>query len=291
MSERTLHIGTLGVLPSLPRVERITDQRAGPTYHAWLGRPERYFAVQISLEGRGAVWAEISGRGAGPGWQPVDPGQALVFDTERHRLAYGAAPGAAGWRFLYINLYGEAARLVGCDLVTRHGHVLGLARDHALVRDLLSRLPAAGEIAATWPAGESARLATEVLAALVDGQTAVPGEPDLVARAMDYLRGRLGEDVGVEHAARHCGISREHLTRVFAAATGEAPARWLRRQRVLLGERLLAGGELTVAEVARRCGFAGSSHFIRLFRARTGRTPGRAKGRGGRAPVRTRVKG
>jgi len=280
VSERTLHINTLGVLPSLPRVERITDERAGRTYLTWLGRPERYFAVQIALEGRGAVWPGANSRPGSTGWLPFEAGQALVFDTERHALAYGVAPNAAGWRFLYVNLYGEGARLIGAELVARHGHVVTLAREHLLVRDLLSRLPAEGEASASWPAGESARLATEVLAALVDGQVRDVGEPDLVARAMDYLRSRLGEDVGVEHAARHCGVSREHLTRVFAAATGEAPARWLRRQRVLRAERLLAGGELTVAEVARRCGFTGSSHFIRLFRSRTGRTPGRAKGRG-----------
>ncbi len=51
------------------------------------------------------------------------------------------------------------------------------------------------------------------------------------------------------------------------------PARWLRRERIRLGERLLTTGS-TVRTAAAACGFSGPGPFIAAFRSETGSTPG-----------------
>ena len=51
------------------------------------------------------------------------------------------------------------------------------------------------------------------------------------------------------------------------------PHRWLLKARVDASMKLLARGELPIAEIAIACGFADQSHFTRVFARITGVTP------------------
>lgn len=44
-------------------------------------------------------------------------------------------------------------------------------------------------------------------------------------------------------------------------------------------EELMAETDLTLAEVARRCGFSAASHFSKVYRERCGQTPSKARER------------
>jgi AraC-like DNA-binding protein len=276
---RELLLTTIDSLPALPRLERIGWCRANtPDYHGYLDPyRDHYVGVQISLTGRGALWPRGEKVHKTEPWLPLPPGTAICFDSKRHHLCYGFPPdGRQAWECLYLNLYGEAAIAIADQLVERSGHLLRCAPDHTIVRDLLSRLPREGHASATIAAGECARLAMEVLSALIDGQEDPERRQEgrLVAAAMAFFRAHLGDNIGVAQAARHCGVSRESLTRTFTARCGESPARWLRRQRLLVAEHLLQHDGATVAGIASQCGFASASHFIKMFHAHAGRSPG-----------------
>ncbi|AZT95886.1 AraC family transcriptional regulator [Brevibacterium aurantiacum] len=69
------------------------------------------------------------------------------------------------------------------------------------------------------------------------------------------------------------GVSERQLSRIFAAQD-ETFADHLQNYRLQIAETILASEpHTTVAEIARRCGFASPSHFSRVFKARTGLTP------------------
>lgn len=73
-------------------------------------------------------------------------------------------------------------------------------------------------------------------------------------------------------------MSVRHLYDVWARAGHEqTPAEWIATRRVERARDLLAADgpdRPTVAEVARRCGFADASHFGRRFRQAYGTSPG-----------------
>jgi AraC-like DNA-binding protein len=54
--------------------------------------------------------------------------------------------------------------------------------------------------------------------------------------------------------------------------------RWLRPHAVARARQLLAGTELTVAQVAEQCGYDNLAHFGVLFRRFTGATPAAYRG-------------
>lgn len=98
-------------------------------------------------------------------------------------------------------------------------------------------------------------------------------EPAAIRRARDYLDANLAENVALEDLATAAGLSRYHLVRSFRAALGITPHAYLVDRRVRLAKRLLVGGE-PLAGVAAACGFFDQAHFTRVFKGRTGVTPG-----------------
>lgn len=75
------------------------------------------------------------------------------------------------------------------------------------------------------------------------------------------------------------GLSRAQFYRRFAARDGQAPFALGRAQRLERACALLRAGELPIADVAMRCGYADQSALTRALRRHCGLTPGRLRAR------------
>jgi AraC-like DNA-binding protein len=281
IDDRYISLTTAASLPAVPRVERIGWGRVhGAEYrHQTLNRREVQAGIQVTLAGCGYVFTPRGGIAA-----EIPPGRALLFIAARQQVLYGAHPGAVvPWEFVYANISGGAALAMVGDLIAAHGHVLTIDPDHAAVRALRDQLAGRPPVVRRIVQAAGSALACDLLNALVAAQEPAGGaDAGLVDQAMGWLSARLDRQVGVAEAAAACGVSREHLSRSFAALCGRPPAAWLRSQRLRRAETLLLGGALPVADIARRCGFASASAFIAAFRREYGVTAGRF--RRGNAP-------
>jgi AraC-like DNA-binding protein len=101
---------------------------------------------------------------------------------------------------------------------------------------------------------------------------AAPDGDDALDRAAALALARL-ETMGTDQLARAAGMARSTLAQAWPRRFGCAPGVWLRRQRLARAERLLARPELGLDEIARLCGWADATVFIRAWRAAHGRTP------------------
>jgi transcriptional regulator GlxA family with amidase domain len=83
-----------------------------------------------------------------------------------------------------------------------------------------------------------------------------------------WMEERLAEPLTVTAMAREAGYSPRSFMRRFRAETGTTPLQWLIGRRVAEAQRLLEGTDLSVEEVAARCGFGGAvalrQHFARV---------------------------
>jgi AraC-like DNA-binding protein len=94
-----------------------------------------------------------------------------------------------------------------------------------------------------------------------------------IGRAIDYLHGHVGEDVDMDHLAKHSNLSRAHFFALFRRCTNLTPALYanvLRMERAIEG---LGHSEASAAELSDRLGFSAQSHFTRFFRQHLGITP------------------
>ncbi|RSO11657.1 AraC family transcriptional regulator [Streptomyces sp. WAC 06783] len=103
----------------------------------------------------------------------------------------------------------------------------------------------------------------------------VTGRAALVSREFTRLLAQPGS-VGrsVRSYADELGVSVGHLTELVKRSTGRTPGRLIRHAQTVEAKRLLSGSRLTVAQVARRVGFADPAYFCRFFRRETGLSPG-----------------
>ena len=88
------------------------------------------------------------------------------------------------------------------------------------------------------------------------------------------IESRLGADLTLLELAAESGYSRSHFLRVFHATTGITPHHYVLMRRIERARQLLAETDLSIAEIAYRCGFANQAHLTLAFRRDCGVTPG-----------------
>jgi AraC-like DNA-binding protein len=91
--------------------------------------------------------------------------------------------------------------------------------------------------------------------------------------ACAYLGDNLARNVTLDELASAAGVSRFRLVRLFDAAVGLPPHRFLLAQRINRVRSLLERGT-PIGRAALLCGFADQSHLYRHFRRAWGITPG-----------------
>jgi transcriptional regulator GlxA family with amidase domain len=87
------------------------------------------------------------------------------------------------------------------------------------------------------------------------------------------VRSHFWGPISAEQLAQSGGCSTSTVERHFRRYAGQRPQEWIRNVRLDHAARLLRSSNLTVGEVARRCGFLDSFYFSRQFRTRYGMPP------------------
>lgn len=90
---------------------------------------------------------------------------------------------------------------------------------------------------------------------------------DVLSGLRDQMLAALDRPWTVPEMARLAGMSDRNFARRFAQTSGATPLQWLLAQRVLAVQRLLETSDLSIAAIARRCGFGTPlslrHHFVR----------------------------
>ncbi|PWJ85227.1 AraC family transcriptional regulator [Pseudaminobacter salicylatoxidans] len=96
---------------------------------------------------------------------------------------------------------------------------------------------------------------------------------DPVLKALWYVESHFAGEVCLDDIAGVAGVSRFHMSRAFAAATGRSITRYLRGRRLSVAARALAGGAPDILAVALDAGYGSHEAFTRAFREQFGLTP------------------
>ncbi len=85
---------------------------------------------------------------------------------------------------------------------------------------------------------------------------------------LEWAGHHLDQPLSVQQLAGRALLSPRTFARRFKAASGTTPHRWLVDQRLLLAEHLLEESDLSVDEIARRCGLGSADTLRHHFAAR-----------------------
>ncbi len=102
-------------------------------------------------------------------------------------------------------------------------------------------------------------------------------EDERIARVIDYIEAHYGESLTIADLAAISCLSSGHFSRTFKATVGEPVWNYVTRRRCERAKELLRMANVSIAEVAYRCGFANQGHLTRCFKEAFGVTPAFAR--------------
>ena len=94
-----------------------------------------------------------------------------------------------------------------------------------------------------------------------------------LARLFEYVRQNYAERVSVDRAAQLVHMSQAQFMKVFKQVSGMTFVAHLTRVRIMNALRMLRETDMTIAEIAAKCGFSDQSYFDRRFRQAFGKSP------------------
>ena len=180
------------------------------------------------------------------------------------------------WRFCFVNIAGEYCGYYE-SLWNQNGFTVIRPRDAGHYTELLDRITK--ELGDPSPMGELTvnllitRLLTEAMEEYYGGKPSPKQYPAWVREAEAILSERCAEDLRVSELAAGFYMEQSSFIRRFKGYTGKTPKEYQIACRMERATALLLGSDLSLSEIAARCGFASHSFFAKTFKRLYGITP------------------
>lgn len=261
----------LRALSQLPVPEIIVEEKQNHPSYRWDGRSrfEDGSQVVITLAGEGGI--KISGTE-----HVLLPGKAFLHNHNDPGVCYYYPSSAREeWRFLWFAFYGANTAEMVKEINERQGYLFDLTPNGELVKLLMMYKNYSGIVQQISPL-EGAQLVFKVLELLcspASGNDNPCSHAFIVNETENMIIADPSAELKVAALAKHFQISREHLSRVFREETGMPLHEYIIRFRLRLAIDLLRHSQLSIKEIAIRCGWHDYSNFYRIFSKRFDRTP------------------
>ncbi|MBP5416621.1 MAG: helix-turn-helix transcriptional regulator [Clostridiales bacterium] len=94
-----------------------------------------------------------------------------------------------------------------------------------------------------------------------------------ILSCLNYIDAHFSSRITLRELAQHVGMHPNYLASVFKEELGESFGSYLTRRRIETAQALLTRTEYTYSQIAYSLAFCSQSHFIKVFREKTGFTP------------------
>jgi YesN/AraC family two-component response regulator len=95
-----------------------------------------------------------------------------------------------------------------------------------------------------------------------------------ITKAKEYVQAYFTDDISLIDCAKHVGISSYYLSHIFKNKTGQTFVEYLSMVRMIEAKKLSANRNLTIKDIAERCGYFNITYFCKVFKRFTGKTIG-----------------
>lgn len=260
-----LPIQIIGGVPQFPHpicvgLETRRDPTYGQTGASRQGR--RHYIFQYTFSGEG-VFRDRHGTHT--------CGSCIAFLAASHdpEIAYGyPADKTAPWKFVFLDFGGQAACAMAQDLIRRHGAIYEIPPKHPVIERLLA-FRVHDQIGCAISSLEGSKLVVDLLHALLVSKEEMPElktENQLVRNVHEFVQTHIDQPISVMDIAVRFGVSREHLTRIFAQHGASTPYQYILNSKMSIACSLLHADVLSVKEVSAKLGFENVAHFTRAFK-------------------------
>ena len=94
-----------------------------------------------------------------------------------------------------------------------------------------------------------------------------------VMTSLDYIDAHFTDRITLRDLSAQTGMHPNYLASLFKEELGESFSSYLQRRKIEIAQALLTRTEYTYSQIAFSLAFCSQSHFIKVFREKTGFTP------------------
>lgn len=202
-------------------------------------------------------------------------GSAVVIDCHKSH-SYAAC--RDGWEFLWLHIKGCGIKTLFDMLYPNGIFAVGISKPEELAAKTQALIYRICENDIRVTVVLSAEL-HEIFNTLLEDSLTNEQEKsyrrysEYVDGAASMLRQRHSEAVTIDEIIKDIPLSKYHFIRVFKRMMGITPYQYLTNYRINSAKILLRTTDLSVSEIADRCGFSDTSNFIAQFKKRTTQKP------------------
>ena len=95
--------------------------------------------------------------------------------------------------------------------------------------------------------------------------------------AVSYIAQNFHEKIVLQDVAKQLHLSYDYFQHRFRELVGESPQQFLIRKRLEAAERMLTEENISITEIAQRCGFSNSAQFSAMYKKSRQKTPRETK--------------
>ncbi|MDG0792342.1 helix-turn-helix domain-containing protein [Cohnella ginsengisoli] len=106
-------------------------------------------------------------------------------------------------------------------------------------------------------------------------------------RAVRYIQDHYEQQLSVEQVAEHVRLSASYVNKLFKERHGTTINEYIIELKIGRAKRLLTDTDLVIEEISQQIGYNTLSYFTRLFKTKTGMTPGQYRRQHGAKPENT----
>lgn len=115
----------------------------------------------------------------------------------------------------------------------------------------------------------------ECYAANIETSLTDPTQDVAFMNALAYIHGHYDEKLTIAALAQMAQLSRSSFLRRFRQVCKDTPACYILKRRIEAAKEMLKSTNLSEEAIGQKTGFYDAAHFIRIFTAETGTTPGK----------------
>ena len=94
-----------------------------------------------------------------------------------------------------------------------------------------------------------------------------------VLNAIKYIKLNIEHQISLSDIATHLNLSREYTASLFKKETGMSVSSYINERKLALACDLIRNRELSLADIAKACGYENYGYFSRVFKQRFGISP------------------
>lgn len=204
----------------------------------------------------------------------IEPGQAFFIKIpDDEKYYYPPDLTQDDWQFIYIHFEGSAITPYFDKIIQKTGKILKLDQSNIVVQYLL-KLHQDLENGMKIPPFAGSEIVFHFLSLLCRTVAYNQNMYSLKTRlAIEFMENEFADLEGINALADKLGISLSHFTREFTKETGINPIKYLTNIRIQNAMQLLTNTELSINEIAIKCGFSCGNYFSKMFKKSTHTSP------------------